>query len=76
MICLDIPGCLGIGLDVMVVTTFLKYINNQDTISKQMRHSPRQTITMLGDCLRISFQSTKCTRLSHFSTLLEVRTKR
>jgi hypothetical protein len=41
MICLDIPGCLGIGLDVMVVTTFLKYINNQDTISKQMRHSPK-----------------------------------
>jgi hypothetical protein len=39
----------------MVVTTFLKYINNQDTISKQMRHSPKQTITMLADWLRISF---------------------
>ncbi len=37
-----------------ICSTFLPYIKNQDTILKEMRHSPRQTITMPVDWLRIS----------------------
>lgn len=49
-----------------ICTTFLQYINNQDTISKEMRHSPRQTITMDVDWVRISFPNPRNVLLESF----------